>query len=44
MSDDKLPIEHKHELNRKLRLEVARAIHMAQFKPALYLGDGEEEE
>lgn len=37
-----LTIEQKHEAYRKMRIQVARAIHDAQFKPEMYLGDGED--
>jgi hypothetical protein len=36
---DRLPPEHKYELNRRLRLETARKLHEMAFNPKQYLGD-----
>ncbi len=38
---DKLSTEQKHDLNQKLRVELARAVHASKFDARLYLGENE---
>ena len=36
---DALSPEDKHDLNRRLRVEIAKKLHEIKFDPKLYLGD-----
>jgi len=36
---DSLPPEDRHDLNRRLRIEIAKKLHEIKFDPKLYLGD-----
>jgi hypothetical protein len=36
---DALNTEQKHDLNHRLRIEIARAIHNSKFSPDVYLSE-----